>query len=890
MLGSGQGATGPKVLLGRDNETSALERLLKDTRGGTGHTVMVTGPGGIGKTSILRWLEGVATDLKMKVRWGYCLPDAQEPFFSMEQLFHQEADPIPWIIAPGANAQSQRRAVNKRGRAQVPASMPMAFLPLSAARGPAGPTEGRAPANVLMDYLSVLEGDARATQCLLILDDFQWADQDSVQALSFLYRNVNHLPVLLAVALREDEVQDPALRRILKEIRQEGLATDLPLKGLAEKETQKLLELMVADSLDPHRAAEVARLLLEQTGGNPYFLKEVVHLWQEKGLIRREDGKAVLDAKLRPGAGGVTLGVPDSVLKLLRQRLDVLSRDERAVLDCAAILGQVFEVVPLEDLVKPWSASVRKVLGMLAEKRGLVIQRGSEGTTYEFAHALLRDAVVGSISGDKRTQLSEQAAAWWVAHIPADVERISGFFEAAGALGRALTYVDKAIDQALQMHDHERVQRYFDRRLELMERAGASKAEFGEWGLQIVDRLTNDGGSRWAEPIARSVLKMDPPSPSCFALKLYVANFAFSTHPEEGRQILSEVGPKIRELTGDQARALQGRLEVVMADRTYSDGLLEQSEEHVKAALALLPEDETYYLGRAYFLAGWSESDRNLWVSAVSNLEKGLAVVRRGKVWGLMSSYMNLEGTIRMLRGDLGAAVLNFKEAAEMCKNLGAMRNYSITLCNYALSKMIMGDLDDAEVIARDAVRVSEAFGMEYPRAFASQSLGEVLAAKGQVDEALELFKKAKKTYLASGASDMNLEVDLNIAEARIVAGDAAGAREFGRTLKDENDLTQDQLPRYLLLKARIAMQEGDKDKGREEAETSLKLSGERKLRYWEGRSLLVIYEWERKFGTPEGADKAMKGAEKALKDCGVHSAEPFLPRPSTDASSSVPG
>jgi tetratricopeptide (TPR) repeat protein len=871
------------VLLGRDNETATLERLLKDTRDGTGHTVLIIGPGGIGKTSMLRWLDRAATGFKMKVRWGYCLPDAHEPFFSMEQLFQHEADKIPWIIAPGAHAQSPRRDKSRQGRVQAPASMPMALLPLWAGRGPASPIEGRAPANVLMDYLSILEGDARTTQGVLILDDFHWADQDSIQALAFLSRNVSHLPILLAVALREDEVQDPTLIHVLKEIRTDGLATDLPLKGLGEKETQKLLELIVPDPLDPLRATEVARLLLDQTGGNPYFLKEVVRQWQEKGLIRSVDGKTVLDAKLRPGAGSVTLGVPDSVLALLRQRLNALSRDERAVLDGAAILGQVFEVAPLEDLVKTWSTNVRKVLVTLSEKRGLITPGGTEGTTYEFAHALLRDAVIGSIPGERRTLLSEQVAAWWAAHIPADVERISGFYEAGGASDRALDYVDKAIDMAMQMHAHERVQRYFERRLELMERAGASKADFGEWGLQIVDRLTRDGGSRWAEPVAKHVLKLDPPSPSCLALELYVASFSLSTSPEEGKQLLNKVEAKIKELQGDRAKALLGRLEVVIAEKLYSDGLLDQSREHLKAALELLPEEDTFYRGRAYFLTGWGESDRNQWVSAVNSLEKGMTIVRQGKVWGLVSSYMNLEGTIRMLRGDLRAAMLNFKEAAEMCKSLGSMRNYAITLSNLALSEMVLGDFDDAEAIAKDAVRVADAFGMEYPRAFASQCLGEVLAAKGGVDEAIDLFKRAKATYLASGASDMNLEVDLNIAEARIVAGDATGAREFSKALKDENELTQDQMPRYLLLKARIAIQEGDKEKGREEAETSFKLSGERKLRYWEGRSLLVIYEWERKFGTQEGADKVMKEAEKALKDCGVHSAEPFLPRSLAD-------
>jgi ATP/maltotriose-dependent transcriptional regulator MalT len=230
-----------------------------------------------------------------------------------------------------------------------------------------------------------------------------------------------------------------------------------------------------------------------------------------------------------------------------------------------------------------------------------------------------------------------------------------------------------------------------------------------------------------------------------------------------------------------------------------------------------------------------------------------------------------------MLKGELKAALANFGEGVAMCRNLGQMRNLVVTLCNYSLSEMIMGDLDQAEQHVREALRVAMAFSDVYPRAFATQCLGEVRAAKGFATEGIDLLIEARAMYKESSVAEMVLESELNIAEASASSGHIAAAKEFLRTLKDEGAFSQDQLPRFGMLKARMAMLEGDEKRARAEIAETIKITRERDLRYWEGRALLFIYELEKRFGTAERAESALKEAERVLRLCDVPSVTPFL-------------
>lgn len=86
------GAVSPLALsespiVGRERERAFLQEALRAAQEGRGCAATLSGPGGIGKTRLLRWLEGEARERGFQVGWGYCLKESLEPYFPIEQLF-----------------------------------------------------------------------------------------------------------------------------------------------------------------------------------------------------------------------------------------------------------------------------------------------------------------------------------------------------------------------------------------------------------------------------------------------------------------------------------------------------------------------------------------------------------------------------------------------------------------------------------------------------------------------------------------------------------------------------------------------------------------------------------------------------------------------------------
>jgi tetratricopeptide (TPR) repeat protein len=859
----------------------ALRSALSQAEGGSGVTTLITGPGGIGKTALLRWLEDVANDRKLFVRWGYCLPEIREPFFAMEQLFRSMKGKGPGVavseVSSGSEASS---STGSKSRPRVtPKGVALAFVPIAKEAETKGAAPvARAPSNVLLDYLSMVESECIDHPCVILLDDFQWADPDSVQALRFLSRNIKRLPVLLAVAFREDEVMDTTFHQILRDLRKEGLARDMALAGLKERDALQLLERVVQAPLEPTKATAAVHLLMELTGGNPFFFLEVVHLWQEMGLIRKEGQKVVIHVPAIRSPKGIEATVPESVSELLTKKLDSLSREERDILEGAAILGQEFEAAPLEELFMSHGESFEGLLRKLSSRRGLIVQKGEDGTRYAFAHTLLWETVKDSTTEEQRKHLAGHMAAWWEEHLPADVERMAALYELGGLNAKALSCVEKVITVSLQMHAHERVVRGFDKGLVLMQWEGTPVEEMVKWGLAVVDRLREDGGdARWVEPMCRPLLQANPPEPLSWEVLVRLVNSMITGRVREARQLLNKVIEATRLKPELASKTLLGRIASINGRLLYLEGQIDASIESERNALSLLPEEAKFLRGSAYQRIGWSFIDKNRNDDAIEFLEKGLAVAKEGKVWGLIPSLLNLRGGIALSKGNLTTAEEVIREATATCKALGQIQNLTIFLSNLSIVREDMGILDGAEDAAREALRVSEAFGERYAQATAAQALGAVMVLKRAPREAMPLFEKARDIFKESGDVNKLLDVQIDMTEVKGIMGDPSGALEaLKAVLKEERNLKQEQVVRPHLLRARFAMETGAKEEARAEVELALGESRRWGLRYWEGRAQLVLAGWEKKYGTPEKAAETQRDAEKMLKECGVTNLAPF--------------
>ena len=269
-----------------------------------------------------------------------------------------------------------------------------------------GRVEGRSRTGEL--YWAVrrlFETLARRRSLLVVLDDIQWAEPAFLDLIEYLAGWSRDAPILVCCLARTD----------LAELRPDwaGTAT-IQLAPLPREDWGKLLE-QLAGPLEPDAAEALGRA----TGGNPLFLEEMIRMLVEDGVLVERDGRLVSHAAVE------SLRVPATVQAVLGARLDRLEEEELAVLQLAAVMGQVFWWGAVADLTPADRAS--EVAGHLQTlvRKGLVRpdQRtfaGEDG--FRFGHILIRDAAYDSMSKRLRAELHERFADWVEARAGEGVE------------------------------------------------------------------------------------------------------------------------------------------------------------------------------------------------------------------------------------------------------------------------------------------------------------------------------------------------------------------------------------------------------------------------------------------------------------------------------------
>ena len=154
-----------------------------------------------------------------------------------------------------------------------------------------------------------------APPVLLAFDDMQWCDAASAELLHYLARMNRHRPVLIALAARDGELQDnEAMQRALRGLRHDGVLEEIAVAPLDAAETAALVGGAAAADVDVER-------VFAESAGNPLFALEVA-----RSLPHRQDG------------------VPVTLRRLVRDRVERLSGDAADVLRWGAVIGHAFDI------------------------------------------------------------------------------------------------------------------------------------------------------------------------------------------------------------------------------------------------------------------------------------------------------------------------------------------------------------------------------------------------------------------------------------------------------------------------------------------------------------------------------------------------------------------
>jgi tetratricopeptide (TPR) repeat protein len=864
------------MLIGRKVEASLLESALDRATQGEGIAISISGPAGIGKTSLMKGMEKTAAHRGFRIRSGYCLPDYSFPFFPFRQVFRQ----LPSETLEKSPGTRQRRShkrgsiLGDRAHRELPTSSASVFPRLARHEANFQRNVWATPPETeeLLRYLTMLELETTGSPDLLFIDDFQWADPESVRALKILSRNIRHMRVLLVVALREDEVSDPGLLEVLRDLRREGLTQDIRLSGLSERDIRQLFENVVRVPIQTNSNSAFFSQLHERTGGNPYFVLEIARELKEGGYLHLEaEGFTLSLLPSHKGDSLPSLLVPKSVFDLLTVKLKALSTEEREVLEFAAMLGSEFDATPLTKLVPgARETGITRVLESLCTRRGVIVKSEAHPNYYAFSHGLLWEAVRLSMTPARRQRLALRIGSWWEAQYPADVNRIFTLYLESGNVKKVLTSVDKAVAVEIQVHSHERIADYMKTTLTFLKQARYPDTTIIDWGLSVISRLRKDGaGDQWIDALSQSLMELDVKGPQLWEVMM---NHVLSSmlRGGEARKLFSKLKALVPSGLPGLSPTLDGKLCVVETILSYKEGKSEISRDHALRALTLLPESERYYRGLAYQYLGWYAAERSLWEEAHRYLEEVQRVLKFEPMLGLLMYVLNLKAAIMLAEGNLPGAESTQSDIVNIMKGVGHPGRLSISLLNLAMVRFLRRDIEGSEVPAREALRIAKAFSLPTPEGLAHIQLGLIHEGRGESLPAIKFYERALVCLEAGGDHSNLVDVHLNMAESWISLHDTDAARNHLAMVRRLESPRDDVKIQFHLIQARFAIEVGNSKQSRAEIEAALTESRNRRLRYYEGLSLLMFYRWTQRFGSPREVPSLQREAERVLSGCGV--------------------
>jgi class 3 adenylate cyclase len=441
------------VFVGREAELGSARGVLEDALAGQGRLLLVSGDPGIGKTRTAEQLATYARVRGARVYWGRCYETrGQPPYWPWSEAIRgyvMESDPVGLRWQLGPRAADIARIVPElaeRLDIEVPDQI-----------------ETEQARFRLFDSVATFLTDAsKARPTVIVLDDLHWADEPSLHLLSFITRRMADSGLLLVGTYRDVELgRHHHLAETLENLAGSDCVRRVGLRGLAPGAIADYIELTAGVDRPP---ADLAQAIAEQTGGNPFFIGEVVRLMASEGRL----GESAARREVR---------IPQGVRQVVGRRLDHVSPVANEVLGIASIYGRDFSGEVIEAVSERPATEVRSALDEAVESR-LIEARPNDPGHYTFSHALVRETLLAEIPTAKRVRLHGLIAEALEKHSDDDDDRhlselAHHFLEAAplGEVDRAIDYATRGAVRAAQRFAHEDAANLYEKALETLEMA-----------------------------------------------------------------------------------------------------------------------------------------------------------------------------------------------------------------------------------------------------------------------------------------------------------------------------------------------------------------------------------------------------------------------------------
>jgi predicted ATPase/DNA-binding SARP family transcriptional activator len=697
--------SGNYPLVGRQQDWAALLNIYAD-KAPSGYVVVLEGEAGIGKTRLAEEFVAYARSRGSSTVTVRCYEGEMDlaygPITAGLRTAISQQQALPWHKEVALHWLSEATRLLPELATVCPDLPP----PLD---GPGA--QGRFFEGLRQVWLALCANTHLTMPGVLFFDDIHWADETSLEFLSYLVRRLDEQPLCLLLTWRSAQrMTSQRFRRLLAEVQHSGKARLFTLSRLDQATVEQLVQHIITTRGDFPQ--DLAQHLYRETEGVPLFLTEYLTA-MTTGMLKAEEDEWSL---------------PGGVRDLLASRLTAIGEASRQLLGTAATIGRSFDFDTLREVSgrseEETVSGLEELIGqgLVKEVRGSEDQEtenkpmsrrynmsNEQAPIYDFCHEKVRGLVYDEITLARRRLLHRRTAEALVAHLRGQREtgtlagQIARHYQAAGNTELAADYFRQAGEYAQALYAHTEALAHFRAALalgypataHLQEAIGDSHTFLGEYEAALQNYQTAE--ALHEEPSLRAILEHK------------------------------------------QGKVYERR------------GKWEQAEEHFAAALRLLEQagdaGQAQEQARIYADRGLAAHYRGQVELACDLTQRALNLAEVAKDTRALAQAHNMLGILANRRGEMEQAHFHLKRSLALAESLQDPSIHAAALNNLALACKASGDIQQAIVLTETALALCSSQGDRHREAALHGNLADLFYETGRTDEAMSQLKLAARIY-----------------------------------------------------------------------------------------------------------------------------------------------
>lgn len=397
--------------IGRAAEMNFLQTEFRRVMQGAGQPVLIIGEPGIGKTQtaehFVEWTKTVSEN-------GNSAVSLRVRFFDYEASFLPPYDVFLDLLNEACAAifglnEADRNELRKTIETNLKIALPDELFSNQTGAPHVFADASRAIVPLAESFVRL----SKIRPLVLIFDDIQWADETSRKIIGYLMRIATNAPLMFVGLARRNDAEN-AKSAIAEWMRNQAVYrsfTTLDLFPLSIENCREIIKEIFRGRLDVNEIPRNDLLKIHTaTSGNPYFLIETLRLLLNEKVV--EKGVSENDVRWR-WRGLKDVPLPETVRMAARAKLVNLRDETRDLVECAAVLGDTFQIETLGLMissdVKISFQQIEKYLDEAIEAQVLTEQNVSGAGDCQFYHTTLRRAVYMDLSPRRRKRLHFRA-------------------------------------------------------------------------------------------------------------------------------------------------------------------------------------------------------------------------------------------------------------------------------------------------------------------------------------------------------------------------------------------------------------------------------------------------------------------------------------------------